>query len=132
LDLASYADPHLAAVLIKKYFRDSPDPLFPESLYEVIESCPSIPASAVDPGCRGPEEMAVAEEAELRDQVAKYVREGIFGALGEEERMLFGFVVCECLPNTLLWPILIAGVCCFSFLTQTFYTMFLVWPTRIL
>jgi Rho GTPase-activating protein 1 len=41
LSLATFDDPHLAAVLIKKYLRDLPEPLFPESLYSLIRRCPT-------------------------------------------------------------------------------------------
>lgn len=37
----TFGDPHLAAVLIKKYLRDLPDPLFPEALYPIIQRCPT-------------------------------------------------------------------------------------------
>ena len=37
----AFGDPHLAAVLLKKYLRDLPDPLFPETLYPIIQRCPS-------------------------------------------------------------------------------------------
>ncbi|KAJ8523208.1 hypothetical protein ONZ45_g299 [Pleurotus djamor] len=40
VSLHTFGDPHLAAVLIKKYLRDLPEPLFPESLYPVIWRCP--------------------------------------------------------------------------------------------
>jgi Rho GTPase-activating protein 1 len=33
-------DPHLAAVLLKKYLRDLPEAVFPESLYQTIRRCP--------------------------------------------------------------------------------------------
>ncbi|KLO09943.1 RhoGAP-domain-containing protein [Schizopora paradoxa] len=39
--LSSYEDPHLAAVLLKKFLRDLPEPLFPESTYTTIRNCPS-------------------------------------------------------------------------------------------
>lgn len=38
--LPTFNDPHLAAVLLKKYLRDLPDPLFLETLYPVIRQCP--------------------------------------------------------------------------------------------
>ncbi|EMD31367.1 hypothetical protein CERSUDRAFT_109395 [Gelatoporia subvermispora B] len=40
VSLESFADPHLAAVLLKKYIRDLPTPIFPESLYSSIRRCP--------------------------------------------------------------------------------------------
>ncbi|KAI0051443.1 RhoGAP-domain-containing protein [Auriscalpium vulgare] len=39
--LDNFNDPHLAAVLLKKYIRDLPEPLFPEALYPVIQRCPA-------------------------------------------------------------------------------------------
>lgn len=41
VSLPSFNDPHLAAVLLKKYLRDLPDPPFPESLYPDIRRCPT-------------------------------------------------------------------------------------------
>ncbi|KAJ2935871.1 hypothetical protein H1R20_g1223, partial [Candolleomyces eurysporus] len=38
--LDSFGDPHLAAVLLKKFLRDLPEPIFPESLYPTIHDCP--------------------------------------------------------------------------------------------
>ncbi|KAI0072491.1 Rho GTPase activation protein [Panus rudis PR-1116 ss-1] len=40
VSLDMFGDPHLAAVLLKKYLRDLPDPLFPESSYPIIKKCP--------------------------------------------------------------------------------------------
>ncbi|KAK1236295.1 hypothetical protein PQX77_000456 [Marasmius sp. AFHP31] len=40
VSLDTFNDPHLAAVLLKKYLRDLPEPIFPESLYPVIRRCP--------------------------------------------------------------------------------------------
>ena len=40
VSLDSFDDPHLAAVLLKKYIRDLPEPLFPKVLYPVIQQCP--------------------------------------------------------------------------------------------
>lgn len=40
VSLDSFDDPYLAAVLLKKYLRDLPEPLFPEPLYPVIQQCP--------------------------------------------------------------------------------------------
>lgn len=41
VSLRSFNDPHLAAVLLKKYLRDLPNPPFPESLYSYIRRCPT-------------------------------------------------------------------------------------------
>jgi hypothetical protein len=40
VNLETFGDSHLAAVLIKKYLRDLPEPIFPESLYPAIRRCP--------------------------------------------------------------------------------------------
>ncbi|KAL4245274.1 Rho-GAP domain-containing protein [Abortiporus biennis] len=40
VSLDTFGDPHLAAVLLKKYLRDLPEPLFPESTYPSIRRCP--------------------------------------------------------------------------------------------
>lgn len=40
VSLSTFNDPHLAAVLLKKYLRDLPDPVFSETLYPVIRQCP--------------------------------------------------------------------------------------------
>ncbi|RDB14657.1 Rho GTPase-activating protein 8 [Hypsizygus marmoreus] len=42
VSLNTFGDPHLAAVLLKKYLRDLPEPIFPESLYPVIRRCPPL------------------------------------------------------------------------------------------
>ncbi|KAF7306821.1 Rho GTPase-activating protein 8 [Mycena indigotica] len=41
VSLDTFGDPHLAAVLLKKYLRDLPEPVFPENLYPLIRRCPS-------------------------------------------------------------------------------------------
>ncbi|KAG6864402.1 hypothetical protein C0991_009853 [Blastosporella zonata] len=40
VSLKTFGDPHLAAVLLKKYLRDLPEPIFPENLYPLIRRCP--------------------------------------------------------------------------------------------
>jgi Rho GTPase-activating protein 1 len=40
VSLPYFDDPHLAAVLLKKFFHDLPDPIFPESTYSTIQACP--------------------------------------------------------------------------------------------
>lgn len=40
VSLYNFDDPHLAAVLLKKFLRDLPEPLFPEHTYHVIRRCP--------------------------------------------------------------------------------------------
>ncbi|CAE7161417.1 unnamed protein product [Rhizoctonia solani] len=51
--LAQYYDPHIAAVLIKKFLRDLPEPIFSGSLYPVIAKCPPSTGWGVD-GLSGP------------------------------------------------------------------------------
>ncbi|KAH8109293.1 RhoGAP-domain-containing protein [Phellopilus nigrolimitatus] len=41
VSLRSFNDPHLAAVLLKKFLRDLPKPIFPESTYDAIRRCPN-------------------------------------------------------------------------------------------
>jgi Rho GTPase-activating protein 1 len=48
VSLNTFADPYLAAVLLKKYLRDLPDPLFPEKVYPVIKRCPATSDDATD------------------------------------------------------------------------------------
>ncbi|KAI0657273.1 Rho GTPase activation protein [Cubamyces menziesii] len=40
VSLETFGDPHLAAVLLKKYLHDLPEPVFPERLYPIIRRCP--------------------------------------------------------------------------------------------
>ncbi|KAI6023330.1 Rho GTPase activation protein [Pisolithus marmoratus] len=40
VSLPTFDDPHLASVLLKKYLRDLPDPVFPETIYPIIRQCP--------------------------------------------------------------------------------------------
>ncbi|KAH7915467.1 hypothetical protein BJ138DRAFT_1054822 [Hygrophoropsis aurantiaca] len=51
VSLSTFNDPHLAAVLLKKYLRDLPDPLFPENLYPAIRRCPTPTNDAGDMAC---------------------------------------------------------------------------------
>ncbi|KAL1754528.1 hypothetical protein FB107DRAFT_291552 [Schizophyllum commune] len=44
VSLETFGDPHLAAVLLKKYFRDLPEPIFPDTTYPIIRKCP-VPTS---------------------------------------------------------------------------------------
>ncbi|KAF8973769.1 hypothetical protein BDZ97DRAFT_1900560 [Flammula alnicola] len=48
VSLENFADPHLAAVLLKKYLRDLPEPIFPESLYGIVIRCPLPPGVSED------------------------------------------------------------------------------------
>ncbi|KAM6494545.1 CDC42 rho GTPase-activating protein [Amanita muscaria] len=40
VSLHTFGDPNIAAVLLKKFLRDLPEPIFPERLYPVIQQCP--------------------------------------------------------------------------------------------
>jgi Rho GTPase-activating protein 1 len=40
VSLRNFRDPHLAAVLLKKFLRDLPEPIFPERTYDTIRRCP--------------------------------------------------------------------------------------------
>ncbi|KAF8626759.1 hypothetical protein AX15_004708 [Amanita polypyramis BW_CC] len=41
VSLHTFGDPHIAAVLLKKFLRDLPEPIFSERLYPVIQRCPA-------------------------------------------------------------------------------------------
>ncbi|TBU29992.1 hypothetical protein BD311DRAFT_719574 [Dichomitus squalens] len=41
VSLETFGDAHLAAVLLKKYLHDLPEPIFPERLYSIIRKCPA-------------------------------------------------------------------------------------------
>ncbi|KAF4622638.1 hypothetical protein D9613_009243 [Agrocybe pediades] len=66
VSLDTFGDPHLAAVLLKKYLRDLPEPLFPETMYPIIRRCP-LPSNARD------------EEGEMAS--IQYIREVILPEL---------------------------------------------------
>lgn len=40
VSMDTIGDPHLAAVLLKKFLRDLPQPIFKEAIYPVIRRCP--------------------------------------------------------------------------------------------
>ena len=78
VSLDSFDDPHLAAVLIKKYLRDLPEPLIPESLYSVIQYCP-VPTE-------DPSDWAAV----------LYIRESLFPALPRCHYILLSYVLRKC------------------------------------
>jgi Rho GTPase-activating protein 1 len=51
VSLASFHDPNIAAVLLKSFFRDLPDPVFPESIYPLIKRCPPPVHDPSDRSC---------------------------------------------------------------------------------
>ncbi|KAH9480705.1 Rho GTPase-activating protein 8 [Psilocybe cubensis] len=79
VSLEAFADPHLAAVLLKKYLRDLPEPIFPESTYGVVRRCP-LPS--------GSSEYDAAEMAAVR-----YVRESVLPELVPCAYILFSQVM---------------------------------------
>jgi len=48
VSMETIGDPHLAAVLLKKYLRDLPEPIFPEKLYQTIRRCPTPSGDTAD------------------------------------------------------------------------------------
>ncbi|KAJ7745201.1 CDC42 rho GTPase-activating protein [Mycena maculata] len=66
VSLDTFGDPHLAAVLLKKYLRDLPEPIIPESMYPVVRRCPmpSPSGEATDPASV---ERDIASVAYIRD-----------------------------------------------------------------
>lgn len=71
--LESYGDPHLAAVLIKKFLRSLPEPIFGESMYSVIRKCPDMES---DP-----------------EGAVEYVREFVIGGLPGNAQVLLNIVI---------------------------------------
>lgn len=86
VSLNTFGDPFLAAVLIKKYLRDLPDPIFPEKLYPMILRCPSP--------TNGPSDMAAIT----------YIRDVLFPELVPCAYILLSNVLRKSLP--FIWVIL--------------------------
>ncbi|KAG8890717.1 hypothetical protein FRB98_006221 [Tulasnella sp. 332] len=40
VSLSSFSDPHIGAVLLKKFFRDLPEPIFHEGTFPIVQRCP--------------------------------------------------------------------------------------------
>ncbi|KAJ7228116.1 hypothetical protein B0H12DRAFT_232663 [Mycena haematopus] len=66
VSLDTFGDPHLAAVLLKKYLRDLPHPVIPENLYPVVRRCP-MPSSSADTMDPANVERDLASIAYIRD-----------------------------------------------------------------
>lgn len=75
VDIAHYDDPHLAAVLIKKFFRMLPQSIFSEDLYNVIRKCP------------------VPDDEGTRAASIEYVREEVIGGLPGNAQVLLNVVM---------------------------------------
>lgn len=78
VSLDTFNDPNLAAVLIKKFLRDLPTPIFPERMYPVILRCP-VPSD--EPG----DVSAIT-----------YIRETILPELPRCSYILLSHVLREC------------------------------------
>ncbi|KAJ7133435.1 hypothetical protein C8R44DRAFT_611721 [Mycena epipterygia] len=66
VSLNTFGDPHLAAVLLKKYLRDLPEPVIPESLYPIVCRCP-MPSASTDTSGPANVERDIASVAYVRD-----------------------------------------------------------------
>ena len=86
VSLETFGDPHLAAVLIKKYLRDLPDPLIPEGLYGVIRECPMPPSFGTESG---------SGEVERETESIRYIRELILPELVPCALTLLSFILRE-------------------------------------
>ena len=78
VSLRNFNDPHLAAVLIKKFLRDLPQPIFPERLYDVIRQCPS----------------SRSDRDEL--EAISYIRNTLLPELAPCTLILLSNILCEC------------------------------------
>lgn len=105
VDLAQFGDANLAAVLIKKYFRALPEPIFPESTFMTIRKCP-------DP-----------DEEENREAMIEYIRERILGELEGNKQVLLNVVFRKSSPIWLVWKFT-------KELYQNFYTKWQNDPQR--
>lgn len=76
VDLSQIDDTHVAAVLIKKFFRLLPEPIFAEDVFHMIRKCPNP---------NGPDE----------DAVIQYIRERVIGELSGNKQVLLNVVFRE-------------------------------------
>ena len=80
VSLHSFGDPHLAAVLLKKFLRDLPEPIFPERLYDTIKRCPN-------------------PQDEQDDMAAiLYIRTTLLPELAPCKLILLSNILCQLLP----------------------------------
>jgi len=86
VDIAHYDDPHLAAVLIKKFFRMLPQSIFSEDMYSVIRKCP------------------VPDDEGTRAASIEYVREEIIGGLAGNAQVLLNVVIRTCTSSNYTAP----------------------------
>ena len=79
-------------MLLKKFLRDLPDPLFPEYLYSVIQRCPSLDDSGTQdrPGVASNEGIA---DPEL--EAVRYIREVLLPELPPCSYMLLSTILSE-------------------------------------
>ena len=75
VDIANYGDPHLAAVLIKKFFRMLPQSIFSEDMYSIIRKCP------------------MPDDEGTRAASIEYVREQVIGGLPGNAQVLLNVVL---------------------------------------
>jgi Rho GTPase-activating protein 1 len=90
VSLDTFGDPHLAAVLLKKYLRDLPEPVIPESLYPVVRRCP-MPSSATDTTDPANVERDLAAIAYIRDVLLPQLPLCVYILLSHVLRTLLSF-----------------------------------------
>ena len=74
VNLVQFSDANLAAVLIKKFFRALPEPIFPDSTFSVIRKCPN------------------PDSPETREDAVEYIRDKIIGDLEGNKQILLNVV----------------------------------------
>ncbi|KAG8794528.1 hypothetical protein FRC17_008281, partial [Serendipita sp. 399] len=75
VDLSQYGDANLAAVLIKKFFRTLPQPIFPDSAFHIIRNCPN------------------PDKEDTKDDAIFYIREKVIGELEGNKQILLNVVL---------------------------------------
>ncbi|KAG9037195.1 hypothetical protein FRB95_006448 [Tulasnella sp. JGI-2019a] len=84
VSLSSFSDPHIAAVLLKKFFRDLPEPIFHEATYNIIRRCP----------------LSLKDNDDLATNT--YIREQILPALKSDAAEILLSYVCHLLHDVSL------------------------------